>query len=274
VDGDWYISSADWMYRNLNNRVEAACPVKDRAARARLQRIIDVMLADHRKAWELLPDGRYVARTPPPGAPADSPAVEGTFATLMRERWGDEDPRRRRAGATPDGRQATQQQPALDEYPRGQQRHDPPGVHVGALDRPRIRRWTLPFHRPWSGPGSGGVGAAPGVPGAKPGDPGFALAGRGHENPLGLRGVLAARALARALGGLEKVGAVLARHVQRECARLPCRCARQSGRATRRAACRVGEEPRGAAGEACSASVATSPTTASTCFILRPLMPS
>ncbi len=88
VDGDWYISSADWMYRNLNNRVEAACPVKDRAARGRLQRVIDVMLADRRKAWELLPDGRYVARTPPPGAPADSPAVDGTFATLMREAMG------------------------------------------------------------------------------------------------------------------------------------------------------------------------------------------
>ncbi len=85
LDGEWYISSADWMYRNLNHRVEAACPVLDRSARARLWRILEIMSQDRRKAWDLRPDGSYVQRMPRAGVPADSPEVLGTFETLMRE---------------------------------------------------------------------------------------------------------------------------------------------------------------------------------------------
>src|SRR6185369_1076075 len=57
LDGDFYISSADWMYRNLSARVEAAIPVLDAAAKQRVQRLIDVMQADQRAAWDLNPDG-------------------------------------------------------------------------------------------------------------------------------------------------------------------------------------------------------------------------
>ncbi|MFN0132494.1 MAG: polyphosphate kinase 1 [Phycisphaerales bacterium] len=85
IDGLWYISSADWMYRNLSARVEAACPVKDREARARVAGIIDVMLADHRCAWDIGPDGRAALRRPAAGADADSPTVKGTFVTLMEQ---------------------------------------------------------------------------------------------------------------------------------------------------------------------------------------------
>ncbi len=85
LDGDWYISSADWMYRNLNNRVEAACPVTDRASRAQLWKIATIMLEDARSAWELGADGSYQLRTPPASLPADSVAMLGTFGTLMRQ---------------------------------------------------------------------------------------------------------------------------------------------------------------------------------------------
>lgn len=88
LDGGWYISSADWMYRNLNSRVEVAAPIKERAARARIARIIDVMLADCRDAWEMRPDGSYAPRSPTVDAPAGSPESDGTFATLMRETGG------------------------------------------------------------------------------------------------------------------------------------------------------------------------------------------
>jgi polyphosphate kinase len=84
LDGDWYIASADWMYRNLSNRVEVAVPVRDAVAKARLAEIISTHLADHRQAWELEPDGEYRRRTIPEGTPEDSPVALGTFETLIR----------------------------------------------------------------------------------------------------------------------------------------------------------------------------------------------
>ncbi len=90
LDGEWFIASADWMYRNLNNRVEAACPVRGRASRAKLLNIVRVMASDRRGAWELMPDGSYAQRTPEPGAASspDSPALMGTFETLMQDAIG------------------------------------------------------------------------------------------------------------------------------------------------------------------------------------------
>ena len=56
-----YLSSADWMNRNMLRRVELAWPVTDPAIR---QRIIDECLVaylhDGRDAWDLQPDGTYV----------------------------------------------------------------------------------------------------------------------------------------------------------------------------------------------------------------------
>ena len=57
---EWYIGSADLMERNLDRRVEVVTPVEDPEAQARLARIIDVMLADDRRSWQLQPDGRWV----------------------------------------------------------------------------------------------------------------------------------------------------------------------------------------------------------------------
>ncbi|MBA2314942.1 MAG: polyphosphate kinase 1 [Chloroflexi bacterium] len=53
---EWYIGSADLMDRNLDRRVEALVPVEDAEARARLSDIVQVMLADDRRAWQLGPD--------------------------------------------------------------------------------------------------------------------------------------------------------------------------------------------------------------------------
>ena len=54
-----YISSADFMTRNTQRRVETACPIYDADARAKLHRIMDVCLADDTKARELHADGSY-----------------------------------------------------------------------------------------------------------------------------------------------------------------------------------------------------------------------
>ena len=56
---EWYIGSADLMERNLDRRIEVVTPVEDHEARARLGRIVDVMLSDDRRSWQLSADGRW-----------------------------------------------------------------------------------------------------------------------------------------------------------------------------------------------------------------------
>ncbi len=85
LDGEWYIASADWMYRNLSNRVESGTPVLGRAPRAKLLHILQVMNSDRRGAWELNPDGSHTKLQPPPNLPPEAPELLGTFETLMRE---------------------------------------------------------------------------------------------------------------------------------------------------------------------------------------------
>lgn len=83
IDGDFFIGSADWMYRNLNNRVEATAPVESRPLRERLWEILDIELQDHRQAWDMRPDGTYALRDASDLSP-DDPRLEGTHAALMR----------------------------------------------------------------------------------------------------------------------------------------------------------------------------------------------
>jgi len=84
-EGEWFIGSADWMYRNLNFRVEAITPVLEPSLRRRLHFILETSLRDHRDAWDMNPDGTYTQRMPPADAPPDSAETLGTFETLMRE---------------------------------------------------------------------------------------------------------------------------------------------------------------------------------------------
>jgi len=60
----YYIGSADWMERNLDNRVEAVAPIHDPAIQNRLQEILEVCLADNRDCWEMQSDGSYSQRRP------------------------------------------------------------------------------------------------------------------------------------------------------------------------------------------------------------------
>jgi polyphosphate kinase len=75
---EYYIGSADWMTRNLDRRVEAITPVEDPALAAELQRILDIMLADNRQAWDMTADGRFTQRRP-----AEGEEERGTQPTLM-----------------------------------------------------------------------------------------------------------------------------------------------------------------------------------------------
>ncbi len=64
MHGEFYIGSADWMYRNLLARVEAVVPIERQPLRDRLWDILQIMLRDRRQAWDMQPDGSYVQRTP------------------------------------------------------------------------------------------------------------------------------------------------------------------------------------------------------------------
>ncbi|MBR6095243.1 MAG: RNA degradosome polyphosphate kinase [Lachnospiraceae bacterium] len=56
---EFYLSSADWMPRNLERRVEILFPVEESALRDRLRHILDAELRDNIKAYFLQPDGSY-----------------------------------------------------------------------------------------------------------------------------------------------------------------------------------------------------------------------
>jgi len=47
---EMYISSADWMVRNLDHRVEAACPIRDEQLKTELMDMLSIQLADNVKA--------------------------------------------------------------------------------------------------------------------------------------------------------------------------------------------------------------------------------
>ncbi len=60
-DDQVYIGSADWMSRNLKNRIEVVAPVTEPRAKRYLRDVLlDTYLSDNTKARELQPDGRYV----------------------------------------------------------------------------------------------------------------------------------------------------------------------------------------------------------------------
>ena len=81
LEGTFLIGSADWMHRNLSERVEAAVPVVDRRLRARLWEILEICLADRRTAWEMQSHGGYLRLQP---GPEDGAGHDGTHTTLMR----------------------------------------------------------------------------------------------------------------------------------------------------------------------------------------------
>jgi polyphosphate kinase len=56
-DSKVYISSADWMTRNLEKRVELMVPIEQAAPKRRLIRMLDAFFQDNTQASRILPDG-------------------------------------------------------------------------------------------------------------------------------------------------------------------------------------------------------------------------
>ncbi|WP_415062748.1 polyphosphate kinase 1 [Bdellovibrio sp.] len=63
VDGEFFIGSADWMYRNLHARVEAIVPILDRNLREKCWEILQLCIKEQRQAWQMNSDGTYTHRT-------------------------------------------------------------------------------------------------------------------------------------------------------------------------------------------------------------------
>ncbi|WP_277554009.1 polyphosphate kinase 1 [Halobaculum limi] len=66
-DPEWYIGSADWMTRNLDNRVEAVAPIDSRAIRRQLRFVLEASLLDNRRRWVMNADGTYDQVSPDEG---------------------------------------------------------------------------------------------------------------------------------------------------------------------------------------------------------------
>jgi polyphosphate kinase len=62
IDGDFFIGSADWMYRNLHARVECIVPILDRNLKEKIWEILSSYLKDERQTWDMKSDGLYKQR--------------------------------------------------------------------------------------------------------------------------------------------------------------------------------------------------------------------
>ncbi len=78
--GEYFIGSADWMHRNLHNRVELITPIFDVKLREKLWEFLEILVNDNRQAWYLNGDGTYTQRSP-----RDGEEERGTHALLMQK---------------------------------------------------------------------------------------------------------------------------------------------------------------------------------------------
>ena len=63
-DGDFYIGSADWMHRNLFNRIEVIAPIKDKSHKKKVLSILESVLNDNRHLWLADENSFYKQRKP------------------------------------------------------------------------------------------------------------------------------------------------------------------------------------------------------------------
>lgn len=80
LDGEFFIGSADWMYRNLHARVEAIVPIWDRQLKERLWEILQLSLKDRRQTWDMNSQGSYTQRK------SDEVGLHSTLVQLTKSR--------------------------------------------------------------------------------------------------------------------------------------------------------------------------------------------
>ena len=70
-DEEVYVGSGDLMERNLDRRIEVITPITDAAIKRHLRDVVlEALLSDTHRAWELQTDGSYIRVRPPEGVDA------------------------------------------------------------------------------------------------------------------------------------------------------------------------------------------------------------
>ena len=85
---DVFISSADWMPRNLNNRIELMAPVRQKAHKKRLLALLATYLADNTRAYLMRSDGSYRRVHTPKGErprAAQEELMQAVVSTISRD---------------------------------------------------------------------------------------------------------------------------------------------------------------------------------------------
>ena len=83
IEGDFYIGSADWMYRNLASRFEVITPIQNTKNKKKLWHVLNVNLEDLCTSWELKNNGKYVLRSSK--LPKSKRLATATHTRLMLE---------------------------------------------------------------------------------------------------------------------------------------------------------------------------------------------
>ncbi len=81
----YFISSADWMVRNLDHRVEATCPIYDKDIKEELKAMLDIELADNTKA-RILNNGLSNQYVPHEGDKRVRSQIE-TYNYLLKKKY-------------------------------------------------------------------------------------------------------------------------------------------------------------------------------------------
>lgn len=81
--GEFYIGSADWMYRNLLSRVEVVTPIDELSLRSKCWEILSVCLKQTSNAWFMKSDGSYEKIIPQDGASAQKEIMQLTRSRIV-----------------------------------------------------------------------------------------------------------------------------------------------------------------------------------------------
>ncbi len=80
-----YISSADWMSRNLERRIELLTAIEDEEVAKRLLQLLQLQCSDNVLAHELQSDGSYIKVKTDPSRPINNQALIETFVSKVQK---------------------------------------------------------------------------------------------------------------------------------------------------------------------------------------------